>query len=179
MRIINKEKEYHSRKEYRLKNYDYSNPGSYFFTVCTKERKNYFWKRVGASIGRPSDIVLSDYGKHVDEAIKNIPKIYSSVTVDCYVIMPDHIHILLTVHSDSNGRPMDAPTTERIFKQFKGYITRRVGFSIWQKLYYDHVIRNQQDYFEHVLYIQDNPRRWIEKMSRKEEQNEREVDKSI
>lgn len=74
---------------------------------------------------------------------------------------------------------MDAPTTERIFKQFKGYITKRIGFSIWQKLYYDHVIRNQQDYFEHVLYIQDNPRRWIEKMSRKEEQNEREVDKSI
>lgn len=70
MRIIDKEKGYRSRKEYRLKNFDYSNPGSYFVTVCTKERKNYFWKRVGASIGRPSDIVLSDYGMLVDEAIK-------------------------------------------------------------------------------------------------------------
>ena len=50
------EKVYHTRKNNRLKNYDYGAPGSYFFTLCTKERRNYFWKRVGASIGRPSDI---------------------------------------------------------------------------------------------------------------------------
>ena len=168
MRIINKEKEYHSRKEYRLKNYDYSNPGSYFFTVCTKERKNYFWKRVGASIGRPSDIRLSQYGFWVEEAIKNIPQMYPAVAVDSYVIMPDHIHLILTIHADENGRPLDAPTTARIFKQFKGYITKKIGFSVWQKLYFDHIIRNQQDYNEHILYIQENPQRWIEKSNRKE-----------
>ncbi len=173
------EKRYHTRKNYRLKNYDYSTPGSYFFTLCTKERRNYFWKRVGASIGRPSDICLSQYRYWVEEAIKNIPQKYPAVTVDSYIIMPDHIHLILTIHTDENGRPMVAPTTERIFKQFKGYITKKIGFPVWQKLYFDHVIRNQQDYNEHMLYIQENPQRWIEKENGRNIHYEREADKFI
>lgn len=135
-------------------------PGAYFLTLCTSERKNYFWEKVGATIGRPKKAELSFYGKIVDEAISDIPKIYSSVTVDHYVIMPDHIHLLLTIHSDEFGRPMVAPTIERIIKQFKGFVTKRLGVSIWQKLFFDHVIRNKSDYDEHAKYIEENPSRW-------------------
>lgn len=155
--------EFAERKSNRLENYDYSSPGSYFITLCTSKRCNHFWDRVGATIGRPQDITLSKYGELVDVAIKNISKIYSSVTVDCYVIMPDHIHLLLTIHTDEHGRPMVAPTIDRIIRQMKGYVTKQIGFSVWQKLYSDHIIRNQQDYNEHVQYINDNPMRWIEK----------------
>jgi len=153
-------KDFPQRKEIRLENYDYSSPGGYFLTICTSERRNYFWNTVGATIGRPQSVALSQYGKIVDEAINNIPAIYPALEVDCYVIMPDHIHLLLIIRTDENGRPMVAPTMSRVMQQFKGYITKRIGRSIWQKLFIDHVIRNRKDYEEHVKYIYENPMRW-------------------
>ncbi|MBQ9746356.1 MAG: hypothetical protein IJW21_05995, partial [Clostridia bacterium] len=112
MRVMkmDKEKELPKRKDLRLKQYDYSSPGGYFLTLCTLERRNYFWENVGATIGRPQDVVLSHYGNIVDEAINNIPSIYPALDVDHYVIMPDHIHLLLIVRADEHGRPMVAPT---------------------------------------------------------------------
>ncbi len=79
----------HKRKDYRLKNYDYSSPNAYFITICTKNRYPLLWEdSVGAAIGRPQIYELSDYGKIVDKLIVKIPNIYSTVTVDKYVIMP-------------------------------------------------------------------------------------------
>ena len=104
--------------------------------------------------------ILSHYGNIVDEAINNIPSKYPAVDVDRYVIMPDHIHLLLIIRADEYGRPMVAPTMSRVVQQLKGYITKRIGSSIWQKLFVDHVIRNRQDYEEHVKYIYENPMKW-------------------
>ena len=154
-------KELPSRKRNRLKHYDYSSCGAYFITICTSDRRNYFWNGVGATIGRPQDVDLSQYGKLVDEAINNIPSIYPALKLDHYVIMPDHIHLLLIIRADEYGRPMVAPTISRVVQQLKGYITKRIGHSIWQKLFFDHVIRNRQDYEEHVKYICDNPVKWV------------------
>ena len=155
------DKELPSRKRNRLKHYDYSSCGAYFITICTSDRRNYFWNGVGATIGRPQDVDLSQYGKLVDEAINNIPSIYPALKLDLYVIMPDHIHLLLIIRADEYGRPMVAPTISRVVQQLKGYITKRIGHSIWQKLFFDHVIRNRQDYEEHVKYICDNPVKWV------------------
>ena len=157
---MDKEKELPKRKDIRLKNYDYSSSGGYFLTICTSERRNYFWGNVGATIGRPQDVALSQYGNIVNEAIHNIPSIYPALDIDCYVIMPDHIHLLLIIRADEYGRPMVAPTMLRVVQQLKGYITKRIGRSIWQKLFVDHVIRNRQDYEEHVKYIYENPAKW-------------------
>lgn len=148
------------RKESRLKGFDYSTPGAYFITICTSNRCNYFWENVGATIGRPQDVILSPYGKIVDDAIKRIPLIYPALELDHYVIMPDHIHLLLMICADEYGRPMVAPTMSRVVQQLKGYITKRIGRTIWQKLFFDHVIRNRKDYEEHVKYIYENPMRW-------------------
>ena len=148
--------ELHARKRNRLEHYDYSSAGAYFLTICTKERKNYFWESVGATIGRPQDVPLSPYGKVVDEAIKNIPLIYPSIAVEHYVIMPDHVHLLLLYH----GRAMLAPTISRLVQQMKGYVTKQIGKPIWQKLFYDHVIRTREDFAEHMRYIEDNPLKW-------------------
>ena len=154
------EKELPKRKDIRLKNYDYSSSGGYFLTICTSERRNYFWANVGATIGRPQDVALSSYGTIVDEAINNISSIYPAIDIDCYVIMPDHIHLLLFIRTDEYGRPMVAPTMSRVVQQLKGYITKRIGCSIWQKLFVDHVIRNCEDYETRVKYIYENPIRW-------------------
>ncbi len=148
------------RKKNRLQNRDYSECGVYFLTICAAERKNYFWRSVGAIIDRPQDVPLSHYGRIVEAAVQSIPEIYPAVEIDAYVIMPDHIHLLLLVHADDRGRPMVAPTVGRLIKQFKGAVTKQVGAPIWQKSFFDHVIRNKQDYEEHVKYIYENPLRW-------------------
>ena len=151
-----------TRKDNRLKNFDYSSSGTYYITVCTKEKKNLFGSIVGAPIGRPS-CELSDYGKIVDEAINNIEKKYDRTRVDKYIIMPDHIHLLLTILPDKSGRPMGAPTIPNIINQLKGYVSKKVGFSAWQKLYYDHIIRDQEDYDTKWNYIENNPMAWCER----------------
>ena len=154
------------RKRNRLDNYDYSSCGAYFLTICTANRENYFWDAVGAVIGRPQiiehpqDVILSPCGKIVEIAINNISLMYPALSVEHYVIMPDHIHLLLIICSDENGRPMTAPTISWVVNQLKGNVTKRIGRSIWQKSFYDHIIRNKKDYDKHVKYIYENPMNW-------------------
>ncbi len=145
------------RKKNRLECYDYSSCGTYFLTICTLERRNYFWSEDNKNVYNPEDVKLSACGKIAEEAINNIPAIYPAMRVDKYVIMPDHIHLMLMVCADEDGRPMTAPTMSRVVNQLKGYVTRRIGHTIWQKSFFDHVIRNQKDYEEHINYIYQNP----------------------
>ena len=158
-----KEKIMHTRKEYRLKNFDYSSSNSYFITVCVKNREPILWQKVskenvGAPIGRPS-VLLSHYGKVIDDAINNIPLKYEFVSVDNYVIMPNHVHLLITIKKLSGE---DSADISGIINQMKGYVTKQIGFSLWQKLYHDRVIRNQEEYNNKWQYIEDNPVRWTE-----------------
>ena len=150
------------RKSNRLRNYDYNTPGAYFLTICTKNGKYIFWERVGASIARPQKPALSRYGRLVDEAIREIPLHYPAVSVDHYVVMPNHIHLLLQIHTDADGRPMVAPTVSRVVQQLKGAITKRIGYSVWQKLFHDYVIRGEKDYWKIWQYIENNPAKWEE-----------------
>ena len=153
-------KELPKRKKNRLQGYDYSSSGAYFITICTSERRNYFWNNVGARIARPQDVELSTYGEILDDAVKKISIIYPAISVEAYVIMPNHVHLLLMVRADEHGRAMRAPTMSRIVNQLKGYVTKKIGISIWQKLFFDHVIRNREDYEEHAKYIYENPMKW-------------------
>ena len=155
-------KEKPSRKPNRMKGFDYSSNGMYFITLCTKERRRIFWNDVGATIGRPWEELLSSNGKIANEAIKNISKIYSAVTVENYVIMPNHIHMILQIHVGEDGRPMVAPTISTVIQQMKGYVTKKIGFPVWQKLFHDHVIRNDADYRKIYEYIESNPAKWQE-----------------
>ena len=148
------------RKPTRLKEYDYSNAGVYFVTVCVKDKKPLLWSNVGASIARLQESRLSEYGKIVDDAIRQIPSHYPDIKIDNYVVMPNHIHLLLSIEGNINGRPMVAPTLSRVIQQMKGYVSKQVGFSIWQKLFIDHIIRNERDYIEHYTYIENNPIKW-------------------
>lgn len=144
----------------RLKSFDYSAPGAYFITICTDNRRNLFWENVGASIARPQAVVLSETGKIVDSAIRGIPVHYPAVSVDRYVIMPNHIHLLLQIRTDSNGQRIPAPTISAVVQQMKGYVSKQIGHGIWQKLFHDHVIRSEADYQKIWEYIEHNPIRW-------------------
>ena len=151
-----------TRKPNRIPDYNYSTPGAYFITICLKDRKNLLWENVGASIARPPLPPLSPYGQIVQAAICGISSHYPAVSVDHYVIMPNHIHLLLQIHSDESGRAMPAPTISVVVQQLKGVVTKQIGHSIWQKLFHDHVIRNETDYLKIWQYIDTNPSKWEE-----------------
>ncbi len=150
------------RKPNRLAEFDYSTPGAYFVTICTANRMNIFWENVGASIARPQDVILSACGKTVENAINNIPLHYPAVSVDHYVVMPNHIHLLLQIHTDINRQPIATPAISVVIQQLKGHITKQIGYSVWQKLYHDHVIRGEHDYIKIWNYIDNNPVKWAD-----------------
>ena len=145
------------RKPIRIADYDYPAPGAYFITVCTTNREKIFWSDRKSELCSPANVPLSDIGMIVNNEIQKLNTVYDSVRVDKYCIMPDHIHMILIIDSDENGRTQFAPTVSRVMKQFKGSITKQVGRPIWQKSFYDHGIRNQQDYKEIGEYIENNP----------------------
>jgi putative transposase len=150
------------RKNIRLKDYDYSKNGAYFITICTKNKLEFLWmKSVGACIARPHSSCqqLSSMGMIVENAINKIHEKYYTVSVDKYVIMPNHIHIILILQN-GDGRAMHAPTISIVINQMKGYVTKQIGFSIWQKLFHDHIIRSETEYQKIWDYIETNPQKW-------------------
>jgi len=147
-----------TRKPIRLEKSNYQRAGAYFITICTQERQCLFWENVGTGIARPQK--LSNYGRIVNSAIQNIPLHYGSVTVDKYVIMPNHVHMLLNINCDENGRAMPVPTISTIVQQMKGYVTKQIGYPIWQSRFYDHIIRDQHEYNDVWEYIDNNPLQW-------------------
>lgn len=168
---MDKEKGFPKRKDIRLKNYDYSSPGAYFVTICTVNRRNYFWngaidlqvfgwRSVGAMCVRPQNLPLSQTGMLVMDELERWHQTYPAVSLHSYVIMPNHLHIMIVISADKNGRPQVAPTVERMVKQFKGAVTKKIGVSVWQKSYVEHVIRNKKDYETRTNYICENPLRW-------------------
>ena len=150
------------RKQNRLTEYDYSTPHAYFITICTNNRRNLFWMNTGAIIHDPKEVKLSKYGMIVDASIKEISKHYPAVSVDNYAIMPNHVHLLLQIHTDCGGRSMIAPTISTVVRLMKGSVSKQVGFSVWQKGFHDHVVRNETDYQEIWKYIAGNPIKWVE-----------------
>ena len=150
------------RKKTRLAGYDYASCGAYFVNICTADRHRLFWENVGANCVRPNKPPLSDIGKTIDREIQKLNGIYKNVVVDKYTIMPDHIHMIIFIIPDENGRTQFAPTLSRIIKQFKGSITKQIGFSIWQKSFNDRIIRNDKNYLEIWKYIDENPLKFSE-----------------
>ena len=153
-------KELRTRKNIRLKGYDYSGAGAYFVTICTKDKHEMLGKVVGAATCRPK-VRLSEIGETVNIAINHIGNIYPHITVEHYVIMPNHVHILLRI-KESDGRQIAAPTLQTVIGNMKRFVSMQIGYSIWQRSFHDHVIRDDEDYCRIAQYIEENPARWEE-----------------
>ena len=156
------------RKPNRLKNYDYSRFGTYFITICTQNRVPILSNIVvgDGDLDIPSThIQLSDVGKIVDAYIQKISHQYPHINVDQYIIMPDHIHMILTITQQANNT-----TISTVIGWFKYQTTKQInilydtlGQRIWQRSYHDHIVRNEQDYQNIAQYIQNNPLKWANK----------------
>lgn len=147
------------RKKNRLSNYDYSRNGAYFITICTDQRKCLLSSVVGAIIDRPAYAQLTDAGEKVENAINGIPEHYPNVRIEKYVIMPNHIHLLLMIDT-LHGRSLIAPTVSTVIRHMKGFATRQIGRNIFQKSFHDHIIRDQAHFDLIWNYIDTNPARW-------------------
>ena len=147
------------RKPTRLKGYDYSTSGAYFITICVKDRKQLLAKIVGDAVHIVPQKNLSQIGIICDKHINNINIKYENVTVDKYVIMPNHIHLIIFLHGTMRA---SSPTNniETIIRSFKTMVTKEIGCSIWQRSYHDHIIRGEKDYQKIWEYIDTNPLKW-------------------
>lgn len=171
----------------RLPEHDYHQDGIYFITFCTQNKQPILWAQpnpVGERISQPDSVgersalpstsmsvsqSLSQYGQIVENGILRIPQSYQSVFVDHYVIMPNHVHLLIRIENPPNRggsqnllNRSSNPSLSTIINQLKGAITKQIGKSIWQRSFYDHIIRDDQDYERIWQYIEWNPLKWQE-----------------
>lgn len=151
------------RKSLRLRGFDYSSQGTYFVTICTKGKKNLFWKNNG----------INEFGKIVENHIIELPSHYFAIKIDNYTVMPNHIHILITIGCDALPENDEVllnnffdkytfPDLKVIVGGLKSGITKDIHkiypqIDVWQRGYYDHIINNLNDYNETWDYIENNP----------------------
>ena len=152
-----------TRKALRLDGYDYSAQGAYFLTLCTQHRRCTL-SRVGRDdLGAPC-VCLTAAGCIVDRYIRSISAAYPHIAVDQYIIMPNHVHLLLTVLHNDGAPGSSRPTAliPRVVAALKRFTNQEAGCKLWQTSYYDHIIRDEADYTARYNYILDNSRRWAE-----------------
>ena len=152
------------RRHPRLKNYDYGDSGDYFVTICTAEHKETLSSVVVGRGLAPAETKLTELGKTAEEQILKISERFPTVTVENYVIMPNHIHILIFIEGETGGAS-PSPTLDAVICAFKSLTVKNYKKlypvnKIWQRSYYDHVIRNDVDYSKHWDYIENNPIDW-------------------
>ncbi len=162
----------HHRRSLRLQGYDYTQEGAYFVTVCLRDRACLF--------GDISDgkMILNDAGLIAEKHWHDIPAHFPHIELDEFVIMPNHIHGIILINC--RGTACRAPTTEQfgkpvagslptIIRSFKSAVTKRFnssyngsGYRIWQRNYYEHIIRDDASLNLIRQYIMENPSRWAE-----------------
>ncbi len=154
------------RKTIRLKNYDYNQDGYYFITICTKDKKKLLCDIVGTGILDGPQIKFTKYGNIAKRQIECMTDFYNDIKIDKYVIMPNHIHLLIKIIKSDNGPSRTpVPTNTKISNfvgTFKRFCNKQYGKNVWQYRSYDHIIRGEDDYKEIWNYIDNNPIRWKE-----------------
>lgn len=129
----------------------------YFITVCTANKACILGNVIPGQTAAESSVQLSSIGLIVQDAITAIPTRYHDVYIPKYVIMPNHIHLLLELKMDVSPDV----TVSRIIQQLKRIASKQAGFSVWQSHFHDHVIRGEQDFDEIWNYIDNNPANWV------------------
>ena len=145
--------------------YDYSTGGYYFITACAKDKQCIFGTAAGRGILEAPYVELSSAGKQVESALSFLNTHSKDICVDKYVIMPNHIHMILIVKENCGASRCKRPTNAGIpmfLSSLKRYTNRQMGQNLWQTGYYDHIIRNEEDYLRIWQYIDGNPAKWEE-----------------
>jgi REP element-mobilizing transposase RayT len=155
------------RKSIRLKNYDYSQSGFYYVTICSQNRQCLFGDVVNGKM------VVNEFGQIINDVFKSLPK-HHRVNLDVYQIMPNHIHFILIIPY-CRGFARKTPTFGNVtsgslpcvIRAFKSETTKQIRqfinnpeLIVWQRNYYEHIIRNETDLNKICEYIKINPKIW-------------------
>ena len=148
--------EFPKRKNLRLQDFDYSQNGYYFITICTHKRQRLFGDIVGATLcGRP--------GQMIEKWLFEIQNKFEDVIIYDYVIMPDHLHFIMSKTGDHTGSPLrdivgwfKTMTTNDYIKKVKKNEYAPFVDKIWQRGYFEHIIRDEKDYLTKAEYIRNN-----------------------
>jgi REP element-mobilizing transposase RayT len=180
---MDNDKDLPKRKSTRLKNFDYSSAGAYFVTICVRDRMQILSeivrtdltsanKTIGIAVGEglaPPEITvkLKPCGEIVKEQLQLIKTRFPSVTVEDYVIMPDHIHAVIFLHGKAGGAS-PSPTLDDVICAFKSLTSRsckqKYGIEkMFQRSSAEHIVRDREDYETRRKYIYENPKRWYYK----------------
>ena len=160
----------HHRHSTRLRDFDYSGVGAYFVTVCVGGHECLFGQIADC------EMRLSGLGEIVQECWSAIPDHFSTVELAEFVVMPNHLHGVIVIHdvgathASPSRRAGPAPLSlGAIIGSFKSAVAKRInamrgttGAPVWQRNYYEHIIRNEADYNRIAEYIEHNPMRWVE-----------------
>jgi len=172
---MQKKENHHQRQSIRLPEYDYSQPGAYFVTVVTHLRKNIFGEIIDGQM------YLNQAGKIVEQTWLNIPLHFPNTSCEIFVVMPNHIHgIIEIINEEIVGARHASPLRSTgingvkpgsigaIIGSFKSAATKHlhqtktiIQEKIWQPNYYEHIIRDEQDYQKVYEYIMNNPLNWL------------------
>ena len=158
----------HKRRSLRLKDYDYSQTGAYFITLCAKDRKCLLGSLVDGEIS------LSKYGLITAESWEWLSSAYPYISLDEWTIMPNHFHGIIVINDHCRGGSRAAPTSEikikplgQIIGAFKTVSTKQINIHrqmpkspFWQRGFYEHVIRHEEALNRIRNYIATNPLRW-------------------
>ena len=165
----------HHRRSIRLKDYDYSQSGIYFVTICCQSHICRFGKIENGKM------ILNDAGQIAFNEWMKTPDIRSNVQLDAFVVMPNHIHGIIIITDVGRGvshtpndetcqyhnqgicdTPLRSPsnTVGAIVRGYKSAVTKQIGYSVWQRNYHEHIIRNEKSYQYIANYIINNPSNW-------------------
>jgi REP element-mobilizing transposase RayT len=179
----------HHRRSIRLKGYDYSRSGMYFVTVCVERSGGFQTRHYGTRphiFGKieNGEMVLNEYGQILQMVWNELPQHYANIQLGEFVIMPNHIHCIIIITNVDNGgivgaglkpapTPPDTTTTPRnhglseFVRALKTFSARKIndlrnmrGEKLWQRNYYESIIRNEQSYIHIANYIINNPKNW-------------------
>ena len=153
------------RKLNRLNNFNYSTSGAYFITICTKNHKCILGDIVGVGVLDDPQMKYSEYGKIVYNQIIEMNEIYNNLNIEKFIVMPNHIHLLIEINNDigSSGTPTPTNSIIPLFvSALKRFTNKKIGNKIWQRSYYDHIIRNEKEYLNIWEYINSNAQKWTE-----------------
>jgi REP element-mobilizing transposase RayT len=166
----------HHRRSIRVKGYDYSQAGLYFITICTQNRLCLFGEIVDDDRGT-TICALNEYGRIAEKEWIKTSKMRPNIRLDVFVIMPNHMHGIIEI-ADGRGTMHRAPTVEQfgkptsntiptIIRGYKSSVTKQInilrnqpGVPVWQRNYYEHIIRDEKSYYQISEYIQTNPLKW-------------------
>ena len=152
------------RKPTRLKDFDYGQDGAYFVTICTQNRINTL-----SSIDKNQDlesasVKLTPIGIIAESCLLDLEKRFTNIKIDTYIIMPNHIHAIISMEGVNTPSPKEL---SNLICAYKSLVTKNVKmhFSIdklFQRSFFDHIIRSENDYKNAYSYIQRNPGKWLE-----------------